>query len=113
MPPVDSTTGSVCCPRSFSALGDQRAEILQVQRPPTLAVGAHCTMRLTRILIFPFFSLRILDQLPLDRGAFQNAQRTSLEKSKIPAFNRPVNLVEIFEKQKFCGAHDIPEARQS
>jgi hypothetical protein len=22
--------------------------------------------------------------------------------SKIPAFNRPVNLVEIFEKQKFC-----------
>jgi hypothetical protein len=79
MPPVDSTTGSVCSPRSFSALGDQRAEILQVQRPPTLAVGAHCTMRLTRILIFPFFSLRILDQLPLDRGAFQNAQRTSLE----------------------------------
>ena len=39
MPPVDSTTGWVCCPRSFSALGDQRAEILPVQRPPALAVG--------------------------------------------------------------------------
>jgi hypothetical protein len=55
MPPADSTTGLACCPRSFSALGDQRAEILPVQRPPTLAVGARCMMRLTRILIFPFF----------------------------------------------------------
>jgi hypothetical protein len=57
MPPVDSTTGSACYLWSFSALGGQRAEILQVQPPPALAVGAHCMMRLTRILIFPFFLL--------------------------------------------------------
>src|ERR1700726_449672 len=57
MPPVDSTTGLVCYPRSFSALGDQRAEILPVQRPPTLVVGAHGMMRLTRILMFPCFLL--------------------------------------------------------
>ena len=31
MPPADSTTGLACCLRSFSALGDQRAEILPVQ----------------------------------------------------------------------------------
>jgi hypothetical protein len=79
MPPVDSTTGSVCFPRSFSALEDQRAEILPVQRPPVLSAGGRCTMRLTRILMFPFFSLSILDQLPLHRGAFHNAQKTSLE----------------------------------
>src|SRR5258707_15819629 len=110
MPPVDSTTSSVCCPRSFSALGDQRAEILPVQRPPALAVGGRCMMRLTRILMFPFFSLSIMDQLPLHRGAFQNAQRTFLGNfnsgRRIRAFNRPVNLVEIFEKQKFC--HEEP-----
>ena len=79
MPPVDSTTGSVCCPWSFSALEDQRAEIFLVQRPPAFALDGRCMMRLTRILIFPFFSLSIMDQLPLHRGAFQNAQRTSLE----------------------------------
>jgi hypothetical protein len=67
MPPADSTTGLACCLRSFSALGDQRAEILPVQRPPTLAVGEHYMMRLARILIFPFFSLSIMDQLPLVR----------------------------------------------
>ena len=66
MPPADSTTGLACCLRSFSALGDQRAEILPVQRPPTLAVGEHYMMRLARILIFPFFSLSIMDQLPLN-----------------------------------------------
>jgi hypothetical protein len=55
MPPAHSTTGLACCLWSFSALGDQRAEILPVQRPPTLAVGARCMMRLTRILMFPFF----------------------------------------------------------
>jgi hypothetical protein len=54
MPPADSTTGLACCLRNFSALGDQRAEILPVQRPPTLAVGEHYMMRLARILIFPF-----------------------------------------------------------
>jgi hypothetical protein len=32
------------------------AEILPVQRPPTLAVGERYMTRLTRILIFPFFS---------------------------------------------------------
>jgi len=37
MPHVDSTTDSVCSPRSFSALGDQRAEILPVQGLPALA----------------------------------------------------------------------------
>ena len=66
MPPADSTTGLACCLRSFSALGDQRAEILPVQRPPTLAVGEHYMTRLARILIFPFFSLSIMDQLPLN-----------------------------------------------
>ena len=55
MPPVDSTTGSVCCLWSFSALGDQRAEMLPVERPPAFAVGGRCMMRLTRILMFPFF----------------------------------------------------------
>ena len=55
MPPADSTTGLACCLPSFSALGDQRAEILPVQRPPTLAVGEHYMMRLARISIFPFF----------------------------------------------------------
>jgi hypothetical protein len=79
MPPVDSTTGSVCCLWIFSALGDQRAEMLPVERPPAFAVGGRCMMRLTRILMFPFFSLSIMDQRPLHRGAFQNAQRTSLE----------------------------------
>jgi len=54
--------------RSFSALGDQRAEILPVQRPLALAVGTRSMMRLPQILIFPFFSPGILDQLPLNRG---------------------------------------------
>ena len=40
----------------FSALGDQRAEVLPVQRPLALAVGGLCMMRLRRILVFPFFS---------------------------------------------------------
>ena len=102
MPPVDSTTGWVCCLWSFSASEDQRAEILPVQRPPALAVGGRCMMRLTRILMFPFFSLSIMNQLPLHRGAFQNAQRTFLGnfRRRIYALNRPVNLVEIIEKPK-------------
>ena len=73
VPPVDSTTGSAGRPRSFSARGDQRAETLPVQRPPAFAVGGHCMMRLMQILIFPFFPLSILDQLPLNRGSSQNA----------------------------------------
>jgi hypothetical protein len=44
-----------------------------------------------------------MDQLPLHRGAFQNAQRTFLGNFnfcwKVHAFNRPVNLAEIFEKK--------------
>jgi dienelactone hydrolase len=44
MPPADLTTGSACCSGRFSALEDQRAEILPVQRSPTLVVGAHCMM---------------------------------------------------------------------
>jgi hypothetical protein len=62
------------CARGFSAPGDQRAEILPVRRPRTLAVGVRCMMRLTRILIFPIFPFSIMDQLPLNRGALQNAQ---------------------------------------
>src|SRR5262249_50636950 len=54
MPPVDSTTGSGCCPRSFSALGDQGAEVLPVQRPRALAVSVRHMMRLRRKLKFPF-----------------------------------------------------------
>jgi hypothetical protein len=50
-----------------------------------------------------------MDQLPLHRGAFQNAQRTSLEtRWRIHAFNRPVNLVEIFEKPKILPYEDHP-----
>jgi hypothetical protein len=60
--------------RSLSALGDQRAEILPVQRPRTLVVGAHCMMRLARILMFPCFFLASRMGCPLNRGAFQNAQ---------------------------------------
>ena len=74
MPPANSTSGLACCPRFFSALGDQRAEILPVQQPPALAVGGRCMMRLRRILIFPLFPLSIMDQRPLNRGTFQNAQ---------------------------------------
>ena len=46
-----------------------------------------------------------MDQLPLHRGAFQNAQRTFLGNLswRIHALNRPVNLVE---KPKFC--HEEP-----
>ena len=57
MPPVDSTTGSVCFQWNFSALEDQRAEILPVQRPPARAVGGRCMMRLTRLLMFPIYFL--------------------------------------------------------
>jgi len=95
MPPADSTTGSGCCPWSFSALGDQRAEILPVQRPPALAVGGRCMMRLTRILMFPFFLSASWISSPYARGAFQNAQRTFLGNFhwRLHALNRPVNLV--------------------
>ena len=64
MPPADYSAGSACYLRNFSALGDQRAEILPVQRPRTLSLSARRMMRLTRILIFPYFSLSITDQLP-------------------------------------------------
>ena len=72
MPPARSTTGLACWPRRFSAPGDQRGEIPPVQRPPHLAVGVRCMMRLTRMLIFPFFSqhpllAQLLDLLLLRR----------------------------------------------
>jgi hypothetical protein len=44
----------------FRGVSQRLAEILPVQRPPTLAVGRR-VMRLTRILVFPFFSLSIVD----------------------------------------------------
>ena len=45
-------------------LQDQTAEILSVRRPPAVAVGGRCMMRLMRILMFPFFPFSIVDQLP-------------------------------------------------
>jgi len=102
MPPVDLTNGLACCPGSFSALEDQRAEILPVRRPPVLSAGGRCTMRLTRILMFPFFSSQHLGSAPPTRGAFQNAQRTFLENlRRIHVINRPVNLVSIL-RNKIC-----------
>jgi len=68
MPPVDYSTGSACCPRNYSALGDQRAEILPVQGPHTLPVSARRMMRLARILIFPFFSLSTRPPRSVDRS---------------------------------------------
>ena len=68
MPPVDYSTGSACCPRNYSALGDQRAEILPVLRPRTLSVSARRMLRLTRILIFPFFSLSTRSPRSVDRS---------------------------------------------
>jgi len=59
MPLADSTTGLACYPLSFSALGDQRAEILPVPRPPALAVGGRCMMRL-RFRTSEFLSFRVL-----------------------------------------------------
>ena len=80
MPPADSTTGLACCLRSFSALADQKAEILPVQRPPTLAVAERYMMRLTRILMFPFFSQHHGSAAPKLRCLPKcHAQRTSLE----------------------------------
>ena len=52
MPPVDSTTGSVCCRESFSALEDQRAEILPVQRPPVLSAGGDAINANINVSIF-------------------------------------------------------------
>jgi hypothetical protein len=66
MPPADSMTGLACFHRSFSALGAQRAEMPPVQQPPTLAGGELYMTRLTRISIFPFFPLSIMEQLPLN-----------------------------------------------
>ena len=59
-------TGLACFLRSFSALGDQMAEMPPVQQPPILADSELYMTRLTRILIFPFFPLSIMDQLPLN-----------------------------------------------
>jgi hypothetical protein len=83
MPPADYSAGSACYLRNFSALGDQRAEIFPVQRPRTLSLSARRMMRLTRILIFPYFSLSITDQLPpTSRGFPQCPEKLSLETRK-------------------------------
>ena len=83
MPPVDYSAGSACYLRNFSALGDQRAEFLPVQRPRTLSLSARRMMRLTRTLIFPYFSLSITDQLPpTSRGFPQCPEKLSLETRK-------------------------------
>ena len=72
MPPADSTAGLACCLRSFSALGDQRAEILPVQRPPTLAVGEQMPIE-GPLEQFEEFSPAVevqVDALALDRSTF-------------------------------------------
>src|SRR6516165_627065 len=102
MPPVDSTTGSVCFQWNFSALEDQRAEIFPVQRPPVLSAGERCMMRLTRILMFPFFPLSILDQLPLHEVPSKMPRELSwktLLGVRIHVLNRPVNLVGILRNK--------------
>ena len=53
-------------------LQDQTAEFLSVRRPPVPAGGGGCMMRLMRILMFPFLSFSIVDQVPLNRAAFHN-----------------------------------------
>jgi hypothetical protein len=95
MPPADLTTGSACCSGRFSALEDQRAEILPVQRPPTLVVGARCMMQLMQISMFPFlFPLSILDQLPLSRRLPKCPENFFGNVSfRIHALDWPVNLV--------------------
>ena len=52
-----SRTGPLCCPWGVAALGDQRDETPLVQWPPALAVGVGVPrmIRLSRILMFPFF----------------------------------------------------------
>ena len=71
-PPAGST-GLICYPRSFSALGAQRAEILPVQRPPALVVGAHCMTQITRILTGKLVEVQILKivrHFLFERGTF-------------------------------------------
>jgi hypothetical protein len=93
MPPADYSTGSACCPWSFSAPGDQRAEIPPVPSPRTLVVSARRMMRLTRILIFPFFLSASWISSALHRRAFHNAQKNSPGNvNTVHAVNRPVNL---------------------
>src|SRR6516162_7324298 len=102
MPPVDSTNGLACCPGSFSALRDQMAEFLPIQPPPVLSAGERCMMRLTRILMFPFFPLSILDQLPLHEVPSKMPRELSwktLLGVRIHVFNRPVNLVGILRNK--------------
>ena len=65
MPPVYSTTGSACCRESFSALGDQRAEILPVQRPPVLSAGGDAINANINVSIF---SSQHLGSAPLHQG---------------------------------------------
>jgi len=95
MPRVDLTTGSACCPRSFSALGDQRAEIPPVQRPAAFAAGPRCSMRLTQVLmLFPFFLSASRFGCPESRSLPQCPENRLGNRSKVAEFNRPVNSVE-------------------
>jgi len=63
----DQTSHSLACgiPRAVNSVGQFRFS----DHP--FAVDAHCIMRLKRILIFPFFALSIIAQLPLTRRTFQ------------------------------------------
>jgi hypothetical protein len=99
MPPADYSTCLVCCPRSFSVIGDQRAET-PVQRPLAVAVGGRCMMRLTRILMFPFFfSQHHGSAAPTSRCLPKCPENLLGNSSRIHAFNRPVNLVEILRSK--------------
>ena len=98
MPPADSTIGLVCYPRSFSALRDQRAEILPVQRPPALAVGGRCMTRLTRILMFPFFFSRHHGSAPPTSRCLPKCPENFLGNLswRIYVPTRPAHLVYIY-----------------
>jgi hypothetical protein len=108
IPPVDSTTGSVCFPRSYSALEDQRAEILPVQRPLVLSAGGRCTMRLTRILMFPFFPLSILEQLPLHPRCLPKCPENFPGKLGKSTRNEPASQLSWkVEETKICHKDDL------
>ena len=101
MPPVDSTTGSACFPWNFSALRDRRAGILPVPRPPVLSAGGRCVTRLTRILMFPFFSSQHLGPAPPTPEVPSKMPRElSWKLEQDTLFNRPVNLVSILRNKK-------------
>ena len=93
-------------PRSFSALGDQRAEMLPVERPPALAVGGRCMMRFNASVSVSIFLLSsIMDQRPLRRGAFRRCPEDYLGNlsGAYTCSDRPVNLQrQCPRSQKLC-----------